>query len=95
MLIRFYTRWFKRLIGLCCWLFLFGGFCGGIVFGGSINSLYMDGNADYMSWLCAVLGLLGTFFCEVIVIAPLMILFTIDTRIKGIDSAINGTNSLK
>lgn len=94
MLLRLYTKLFKLLVELCCWGFLVLGLCGGYGVGSFINNSFMNNQAGYMSLLCAIVGLAGAFITEVLIVAPLMILFTLDTRIKGIDKSLNGPNAL-
>lgn len=94
MLIRFYTKLFKFLAELCCWGFLALGLFGGYGVGKIINETCMNGEADYMGMLCAIVGFGGAFITEVLVVAPLMILFTLDSRIKTIDRVLNGSNAL-
>lgn len=102
-------KWFKILKGLfyfllgsVCLIFLIGGFLVGLELGDYVNSQWMQGVTnhvrwlrDSIRWLCAFMGLGGILICEAIIVAPLEILFTLVARLKSIDEAIDGLNSLK
>ena len=92
---RFYTKMFKLITELFCWVFLILGFVSGFCFGSFINRMFMEGKADYMSLVGAIMGLLGTFCTEVLIVAPLMVLFALDSKIKGIDKILNKTDVLE
>jgi hypothetical protein len=95
MLIKFLTGSYRSLVGIAAWGVLLIGVAIGAIIGVVINAHFMDGSVGYLPIITALIGLILSFVIEVVVIPPFMILFTIDARVKYIESKLkdNDTSS--
>ena len=90
MLIRLYQSSFKLLAEICAWLalamptFLFLGSILVFFFGDG------DFKTRFLGVLYSLLMLVMVFLLEVLLIAPIMVLFTLDTRLKSINAMLDG-----
>ena len=95
MLIKFLTESFRTLVGIAAWCFLVVGMAIGGACGALVNNLAVDGEQMLVVVSGLLLGFLSAFVVEVVVIPPLMMLFTIDARVKVIEKQMAEKQQLK